>query len=167
MTKPTKKKTETLYKVLHKSGRAPMGHGSWPLPKDGKPGDWLEVRGTPVLCLRGLHLTNAKYLGYWVDKVRDCSVWVRNLRKSSWDGKYLSCDRNYSVFEVRVSPTAKSVGGFDGRDKNTGDIVKKIAVSKARLVRKLSGAEVKAIIKEEAKKVADAQYLLATKSIRR
>ena len=45
------------YKVLGENGEAfHGGTGSWPLPKNGKPGKWLFVEGAIQPCVNGLHL---------------------------------------------------------------------------------------------------------------
>jgi len=48
-----------LFKVLDKNGNACHGgSGKWPLPKRGKPGEWLQVEGELSCCFNGLHLTS-------------------------------------------------------------------------------------------------------------
>lgn len=48
-----------FYKVTGPNGEAISGGvGFWPLPKDGQPGDWLEVQGPLVPCFHGLHVTD-------------------------------------------------------------------------------------------------------------
>jgi hypothetical protein len=51
----------TLYKVLNEHG-APNngGKGTWPLPTDEGPGDWIEVAGPLVPCRTGLHLCDGE-----------------------------------------------------------------------------------------------------------
>lgn len=44
-----------VYKSLNNGAIAPVTMMRWPLPKDGKPGAWVEVDGYPKLCERGLH----------------------------------------------------------------------------------------------------------------
>jgi hypothetical protein len=52
----------TLYKVLHEDGSVfHGGNGTWPLPKNGKPGAWLEVEGELRLCKNDIHTTEATY----------------------------------------------------------------------------------------------------------
>ena len=51
--------TLIVVKALKRDGRAPYQAGfTWPLPKPGQPGDWVEVDTTtrkPALCSWGLH----------------------------------------------------------------------------------------------------------------
>ncbi len=57
----------TLYKVLNEDGTAYHGgRGAWPLPHDGQPGDWLEVKGQLVPCENGLHLCREQDLVGWL-----------------------------------------------------------------------------------------------------
>src|SRR3990167_5508415 len=52
-----------LYKLLNVDG-SPCngGRGSWPLPTNGRPGAWLEVKPPVEPCSHGLHLCRAKNL---------------------------------------------------------------------------------------------------------
>ena len=46
----------TYYKVLHADGSCfHGGKGSWPLPTEDGPGEWVEVKGDLVACENGLH----------------------------------------------------------------------------------------------------------------
>jgi hypothetical protein len=56
-----------LYKLTAPDG-APVhgGVGVWPLPADGKPGDWRNVTGKIVTCERGLHLLRREDIREWV-----------------------------------------------------------------------------------------------------
>jgi hypothetical protein len=57
------------YKVLDDEGKSCNGgRGRWPLPKDGKPGSWRELRGKRALapCHYGLHLCREADLLYWL-----------------------------------------------------------------------------------------------------
>ena len=55
------------YKVLGENGEAfHGGTGSWPLPKNGKPGKWLFVEGAIQPCVNGLHLCRRDDLVHWL-----------------------------------------------------------------------------------------------------
>lgn len=57
----------TYYKVLAEDGSACHGGcGKWPLPKGGKPGEWLEVSGSIVPCRNGLHVCEKSDLVHWL-----------------------------------------------------------------------------------------------------
>ncbi len=58
--------SETLYKWLGENGRpCNGGTGVWPLPKNGKPGAWLSVKGGLVPCQNGIHLCRESDLIHW------------------------------------------------------------------------------------------------------
>jgi hypothetical protein len=46
-----------VYKALRQDKTAPIAPGNfkWPVPRGKRPGRWIEVEGTPILCERGLH----------------------------------------------------------------------------------------------------------------
>ena len=46
-----------LYKVLCPEGTGGYSNYKWPLPKNGKPGRWVRVKGELSMCKNGLHLT--------------------------------------------------------------------------------------------------------------
>jgi hypothetical protein len=51
----------TLYKVLNNEGGPNNGgSGTWPLPTDDGPGEWIEVTGQLVPCRNGLHLCDGE-----------------------------------------------------------------------------------------------------------
>jgi len=55
------------YKWLDKNDRCNGGKFAWPLPKDGEPGDWVEVTGKMVACSpSALHACRVQDLGTWV-----------------------------------------------------------------------------------------------------
>jgi hypothetical protein len=57
----------TYYKVLDEDGRPCHGGvGTWPLPQDGEPGEWLEVTGELVPCKNGAHLCREEDLIHWL-----------------------------------------------------------------------------------------------------
>jgi hypothetical protein len=59
--------TNVAYKVLGPNGEAYHGgRGSWPLPHDGQPGEWIHVDGQLVPCHRGLHLCRRTDLIQWL-----------------------------------------------------------------------------------------------------
>ena len=58
---------ERYWKVLNGDGSACRGgSGKWPLPHDGKPGEWIEVKGELVPCQNGLHLCRRQDLLGWL-----------------------------------------------------------------------------------------------------
>jgi hypothetical protein len=57
----------THYKFLFPNGTTPQGHGVWPLPEGGKPGEWLpKITGDLVACKNGYHVLQAQHLIDWV-----------------------------------------------------------------------------------------------------
>ena len=50
--------TEKFFKVLKAGQSVHGGNLTWSLPNGDTPGEWHEVEGEPVLCSRGLHLTD-------------------------------------------------------------------------------------------------------------
>lgn len=66
----TRRDRQMLFKILGPNGKAIHGGtGSWPLPKDGEPGEWMEVEGEPSCCRSGLHLVSDP-LRWWQPKAR-------------------------------------------------------------------------------------------------
>ena len=53
-----------LYKVLTPEGTGGYSNFKWPLPKNGKPGAWVTVKGKLAMCLNGLHATS-DYSKWW------------------------------------------------------------------------------------------------------
>jgi hypothetical protein len=67
-----------LLKVLSAKGNPHHGgHGSWPLPKNGKPGKWLKVEGELVPCQNGLHLCTPEQLLSWLGP----TLWIAEAGK--------------------------------------------------------------------------------------
>jgi len=83
-----------LYKILNEDGSARMGNGKWPLPANGKPGEWLRVDGKLLPCENGLHLCRRKDLLSWLGPV----IWTAEYR-----GDDLTvCDDKIVVREARL-----------------------------------------------------------------
>lgn len=93
---------ETLYKVLRSDGGCYHGGtGSWPLPKDEQPGEWMpEIEGELIACERGYHVCRRADLPCWIGP----AIWTveiesepiiaadklvvrraRLLRRTAWD----------------------------------------------------------------------------------
>ena len=51
----TKENPLVVYKFLEPGGKAPWGAGTWPLPKNGKPGADVTADGELEICSNGLH----------------------------------------------------------------------------------------------------------------
>ena len=59
--------TECDYKVLMSYGTSPYTGFRWPLPSDGKPGEWVEVQGDLFVCENGIHFCRGeKQLLEWL-----------------------------------------------------------------------------------------------------
>ena len=52
------------YKFLREGGVSPFTATCWPLPKEGKPGEWVEAHGVEM-CRRGVHACTIEDLPYW------------------------------------------------------------------------------------------------------
>ena len=64
-----------LFKVTGQNGEAIHGgSGSWPLPKDDQPGEWLEITGALVLCQNALHCVPDRGIMQWYRK--DARLWL-------------------------------------------------------------------------------------------
>lgn len=83
---------------------------TWSLPKNGKPGKWMQVTTPIQLCVSGLHLTTEPVLWYnpWRQQIYLVEVHKKAIRR--WD--------------------YNNLGRTD-----------KVAVSKCRLIRRLSSKE--------------------------
>ena len=56
-----------LYKVLNEiGGGGPGGHGTWPLPQNGRPGEWMPTVNDPYPWRRGYHLCRRHDLVVWL-----------------------------------------------------------------------------------------------------
>lgn len=56
--------TKKVYKFLNNNGVAHQNF-HWPLPKNDKPGRWVEVQGTLETCKNGLHVTDETRAHKW------------------------------------------------------------------------------------------------------
>jgi hypothetical protein len=55
------------YKVMRINGESPYQSVRWPLPRAGKPGAWVRVKGELEVCINGLHYCDrVRYL--WTHK---------------------------------------------------------------------------------------------------
>ena len=69
---------DLLFKVLDTDGRPVNGgKGTWPLPRNGKPGKWLKVEGPLVPCSNGLHLCRPDQLIEWLGP----TLWIAEAGK--------------------------------------------------------------------------------------
>jgi hypothetical protein len=83
-----------LYKVLDAKGRpCHGGRGTWPLPKKGKPGAWLEVKGEIIPCARGLHLCRLSDLQTWLGA---------RIFEAEMDGEKVVCGDKIVVSRARL-----------------------------------------------------------------
>ena len=99
-----------LYKVLNKDGScANGGVGKWPLPHDGRPGDWLEVTGVLVPCENGLHLCRPKDLVRWLSTIA--------LYEAEHTGDYIDVD---GLNGNRVCQRARLLWRVDTWNEHTG-----------------------------------------------
>jgi hypothetical protein len=110
-------KSKPLYKVLRRGRSCHGGKLKWSLPKNGKPGKWMEIdtekEGEIDPCCIGLHLTNRPDL-WWLEgtSIYLVEVHKKAVRRWAYEFPYSRCGRS-----------------------------DKIAVSKCRLVRLLTRKE--------------------------
>jgi hypothetical protein len=83
------------YKVLGPNGESINGGtGRWPLPKDGQPGEWVEVAGPPLIpCKHGLHVCTIDQLPIWLGP----TIWRVEI-----DGELLRQDNKCVVRRARL-----------------------------------------------------------------
>jgi hypothetical protein len=68
------------YKFLASEARGRFSALSWPRPRDGQPGAWVEVAGELSLCKHGVHACRKAHLAHWLER----ELWLIEL-----DGKML------------------------------------------------------------------------------
>lgn len=54
------------YKFLRRGAVSPFAGRPWPLPRDGRTGDWVAADGPPALCRSGVHACRIRDLPYWL-----------------------------------------------------------------------------------------------------
>ena len=54
-----------LYKILTDGKSCAGGTLTWPLPRGGHPGAWVETQGNVVLCRNGIHVVGAAHVLDW------------------------------------------------------------------------------------------------------
>ena len=54
-----------LYKILTDGKSCAGGTLTWPLPRGGHPGAWVETHGNVVLCRNGIHVVDAAHVLDW------------------------------------------------------------------------------------------------------
>jgi hypothetical protein len=54
------------YKFLASGAVGPFSGCAWPRPRDGAPGDWIDIEGALSACTRGVHVCRAPDLAYWL-----------------------------------------------------------------------------------------------------
>ena len=86
------------YKLLNLDGTTPQGYGKWPLPRDGKPGEWLPtIKGKLAPCENGYH---AMELGDLLDWEGPLLVRVEVGGEIIRDGNKSVCRRARTVSAV-------------------------------------------------------------------
>lgn len=93
------------YKAFRSDGKTLHGRDGWPIPQDGKPGEWVEVRGYIYPCGNGLHIMTKGHLAYWPGPrlyLVDVAV----------DGEVVECDDKIVVSKARL---VRPVDGWNAR----------------------------------------------------
>ena len=84
----------TLYKVLNEDGSARQGTGTYSLPTDSTPGEWMpRIEGKLVPCRRGYHLCRREDLVHWLGPV---------IYEAEARGDVIETDDKIVVPEVRL-----------------------------------------------------------------
>lgn len=103
----------TLYKIVGPAGE-PLngGSGTWPLPVDGKPGEWWDIDGPLEACRHGLHLTDADHLSQWLPGNRPAVVYQAETR-----GPVINAGEKYVAASVRLLPRSRPMPDFDAAER--------------------------------------------------
>lgn len=56
------------YKFLRAGGSGRFSGFAWPLPRDGRPGDWVEASGPLAPCANGVHACLPAQTPLWIDE---------------------------------------------------------------------------------------------------
>lgn len=125
-----------LYKIVGPNGECLNGgSGDWPLPIDGKPGEWRTVDGPLEACRNGLHLATDAQVPHWYNAYQGGIVY-----RVETDGPLLDNGDKWVAGKVRLLPR---------RDSRAADMVKAAALLERRkraALRKLNEVKATAVV---------------------